>query len=233
MSGLVYAAIKAAGEKYGIVDFGMRAPALHAARKELSHPGFASCAPSTGPFEGGMERFVKLEKNHFIGREAAASEHADGPKLRRVSFIVDALDADVMGDEPIWARVGDRDFGTVENPHGYGAPRFGTDGAEIAHAPSSPLARAEGIGSASPDSSRIRGIRDGAWAVVGWVTSGGYAHFVEQSMAQGYVPAETGDRRKARASSRLKFSASAARPASMSIRSSIRRARACGLDRAH
>ncbi|MGB3415776.1 MAG: glycine cleavage T C-terminal barrel domain-containing protein, partial [Mesorhizobium sp.] len=24
---------------------------------------------------------------------------------------------------------------------------------------------------------------------VGWVTSGGYAHFVEKSMAQGYVPA--------------------------------------------
>ena len=25
--------------------------------------------------------------------------------------------------------------------------------------------------------------------VVGWVTSGGYAHFVEKSLAQGYVPA--------------------------------------------
>ena len=26
--------------------------------------------------------------------------------------------------------------------------------------------------------------------VVGWVTSGGYAHYVEKSMAQGYVPKE-------------------------------------------
>ena len=26
--------------------------------------------------------------------------------------------------------------------------------------------------------------------VVGWVTSGGYAHFVDKSMAQGYVPKE-------------------------------------------
>ena len=26
--------------------------------------------------------------------------------------------------------------------------------------------------------------------VVGWVTSGGYAHYVDQSLAQGYVPTE-------------------------------------------
>jgi dimethylglycine dehydrogenase len=26
--------------------------------------------------------------------------------------------------------------------------------------------------------------------VVGWVTSGGYAHYVDKSMAQGYVPKE-------------------------------------------
>ena len=50
------------------------------------------------------------------------------------------------------------------------------------------------------DSSRIRGIRDGAWAVVGVgqpPAALAYAHFVgAQSMAQGYVPADTGDRRK-------------------------------------
>lgn len=186
---LVYAAIKEAGAKHGIVDFGMRA--LLSMRLEKHFPTwFRELRPIYGPFEGAMDRFVKLEKNDFVGREAAAAEHAAGPKLRRVSFIVDALDADVMGDEPIWARVGDRDFGTVENPHGYGAPRFGRDGAEISHAPSSLLAGAEGGGSASPDASRIRGMRDGDWAVVGWVTSGGYAHWVQESMAQGYVPAE-------------------------------------------
>jgi dimethylglycine dehydrogenase len=35
----------------------------------------------------------------------------------------------------------------------------------------------------------VRGIVDGEWRVVGWVTSGGYAHYVQKSMAQGYVPA--------------------------------------------
>lgn len=211
---LVYSAIKEAGEKHGIVDFGMRA--LLSMRLEKNFPTwFRELRPIYGPFEGAMERFVKLEKNEFIGRDAAARENAAGPKLRRVSFIVDALDADVMGDEPIWARIGDRDFGTVEQPHGYGAPRFGADGADVG-APTSPLwgGRTEGSGGgasagsadtspptpalrADPphegegkDSFCIRGIRDGEWAVVGWVTSGGYAHWVQKSVAQGYVPAE-------------------------------------------
>ena len=30
---------------------------------------------------------------------------------------------------------------------------------------------------------------DGDWRVVGWITSGGYGHFVGKSLAQGYVPA--------------------------------------------
>jgi dimethylglycine dehydrogenase len=51
--------------------------------------------------------------------------------MRRVSFAVEAADADVLGDEPIW--------------------------------------------------------HDGK--VIGWVTSGGYGHWVERSLAQGYLPA--------------------------------------------
>src|SRR5690606_3108508 len=116
-------------------------------------------------------------KNDFIGREAAAREHADGPKLARVSFVVEALDADVMGDEPIWAKVNGTDYGTVEKPHGYGAPRFDVEGKESRNS------------QADHGASSVRGIHDGEWSVVGWVTSGGYAHFVGKSMAQGYVPA--------------------------------------------
>ncbi len=65
-------------------------------------------------------------------REAAAAEKASGGTLRRVSMIVNAVDADVLGDEPIWHK----------------------------------------------------------GKVVGWVTSGGFAHYVNKSMAQGYVPKE-------------------------------------------
>jgi dimethylglycine dehydrogenase len=174
---LVYAAIKEAGKEFGIVDFGMRA--LLSMRLEKNFPTwFRELRPIYGPFEGAMDRFIKLEKNDFIGREAAAREQAAGPKLRRVSFVVGAADADVMGDEPIWARTS-TDYGSVEKPHGYGAPRFDTSGAEV-----NGSAAANGHGS-----SAVRGIVDGEWRVVGWVTSGGYAHYVGQSMAQGYVPA--------------------------------------------
>jgi dimethylglycine dehydrogenase len=173
---LVYKAIKDAGEEFGVVDFGMRA--LLSMRLEKNFPTwFRELRPIYGPFEGAMDRFIKLEKNDFIGREAAAREHAEGPKLRRVSFIVDAADADVMGDEPIWAKVGGKDYGTVEKPHGYGAPRFGADGKEVRGS------------RAAEGASAVRGIVDSDWRVVGWVTSGGYAHYVQKSMAQGYVPA--------------------------------------------
>ncbi|MER8572538.1 FAD-dependent oxidoreductase [Mesorhizobium sp. M1338] len=172
---LVYQAIKDAGKEFGLVDFGMRA--LLSMRLEKNFPTwFRELRPIYGPFEGAMDRFIKLEKNDFIGREAAAKEHAEGPKLRRVSFIVDAADADVMGDEPIWAKVS-KDYGTVEKPHGYGAPRFDTGGKEIRGS------------KAAEGASAVRGIVDGDWRVVGWVTSGGYAHYVQKSMAQGYVPA--------------------------------------------
>jgi len=172
---LVYKAIKEAGAEFGIVDFGMRA--LLSMRLEKNFPTwFRELRPIYGPFEGGMERFVRLEKNDFIGRDAAAKELEAGPKLKRVSFVVDALDADVMGDEPIWAKVS-TDYGTVEKPHGYGAPRFDAKGKEVR------------VSAADEGASSVRGIVDGDWRVVGWVTSGGYAHYVGQSMAQGYVPA--------------------------------------------
>ena len=172
---LVYKAIKDAGAEFGIVDFGMRA--LLSMRLEKNFPTwFRELRPIYGPFEGSMDRFIKLEKNDFIGREASAKEQAAGPKLRRVSFIVDATDADVMGDEPIWAKVS-KDYGTVEKPHGYGAPRFDTAGKEVRGS------------KAAEGASAVRGIVDGEWRVVGWVTSGGYAHYVQKSMAQGYVPA--------------------------------------------
>ncbi len=120
-----------------------------------------------------MERFVAYDKPDFIGREAALAERAEGPRLRRVTLVVDADGADAIHDEPIWARVGDEDFGTVAAPHGHGAPRFDATGQTLP--PPVPA-------------------RDGDWRVVGWVTSGGYGHFVGLSLAQGYVPAALADR---------------------------------------
>jgi dimethylglycine dehydrogenase len=200
----VYDAIKAAGAEHGLVDFGMRA--LLSMRLEKNFPTwFRELRPIYGPFEGGMERFIKLNKGDFIGREPAAREKADGPKLMRVSFIVDAADADVMGDEPIWAKT-DHDYGILEAPHHFGAPRFDEGGNQ------------------TPRNADTGTTRDG-WRVVGWVTSGGYAHYVRASMAQGYVPAALagdesdgmfeieimGERRKARINVLPPFDAEGAR----------------------
>ena len=170
----VYLAIKTAGQAHGIVDFGMRA--LLSMRLEKNFPTwFAELRPIYGPFEGAMDRFVKLQKPDFIGRAAAVAERDAGPRLRRVSLMIEAGDADVLGDEPIWAKVG-ADHGTIEQPHGYGAPRFDATGQEMPR----------------PDP-----VRDGDWRVVGWVTSGGYAHWVQVSMAQGYLPAALAERGEA------------------------------------
>jgi dimethylglycine dehydrogenase len=127
----LYQEIMRAGAAHGIVNFGMRA--LLSMRLEKNFPTwYRELRPIYGGFEAGMDRFIDLTKNDFIGRDAAMAEKASGGKLRRVTFVVDAADADVLGDEPVW--------------HG--------------------------------------------GKVVGWVTSGGYAHFVDKSLAQGYVPKE-------------------------------------------
>jgi dimethylglycine dehydrogenase len=53
--------------------------------------------------EAGLDRFVALGKDaEFIGREAAARERATGGRLRLRVFVVEAQNADVIGDEPIW-----------------------------------------------------------------------------------------------------------------------------------
>lgn len=130
----LYDAIMKAGKKHGIVNFGMRA--LLSMRLEKNFPTwFRELRPIYGPFEARMDRFIDLTKNDFIGRDAAMEEKRNGGKLRRVSFVVDAKTADVLGDEPIFHK----------------------------------------------------------GKVVGWVTSGGFAHFVNKSMAQGYVPKELAD----------------------------------------
>ncbi|MFO1207873.1 MAG: FAD-dependent oxidoreductase [Amaricoccus sp.] len=162
----LYRAVQAAGQPLGLVDFGMRA--LLSMRLEKNFPTwFAELRPIYGPFEGGMDRFVRLDKGSFVGRAAALRERDEGSRLRRVSLAIDAENADVMGDEPIWARTAD-DWGAVAPSHGFGAPRFDAAGAPL-----------------PPSDARV----DGDWRVVGWVTSGGYGHSVGLSLAQGYLPA--------------------------------------------
>jgi dimethylglycine dehydrogenase len=125
----LYAILGEAGRDLGLRPFGMRA--MMSLRLEKSFGSWMrEYRPDYTPAETGLDRFVSFEKNAFIGRDAAAAERESPPGRRLCTFVVDASDADVWADEPIW--------------------------------------------------------RDGE--VVGFVTSGGYAHFAEASVALGFVP---------------------------------------------
>lgn len=132
----IHDVLMAAGDKYGIRLFGLRA--LNSLRLEKNYGGWArEYRPIYTPYEAELGHFVALEKPaDFIGKASAvdASKNKGGP-MRLRGFIIEARDADVIGDEPVFL--------------------------------------------------------DGK--VCGWVTSGGYAHHSQLSMAMAYVPREVAD----------------------------------------
>ncbi|MGC6517024.1 MAG: GcvT family protein [Candidatus Puniceispirillaceae bacterium] len=123
-----------AGDEFDMRLFGGRA--LNALRLEKNFGSWGrEFRPIYTPSECGLDRFVAFDKTaDFIGKKAASEARGKEEYVLR-SFVVQAKDADVIGDEPI-------------SIHG---------------------------------------------EVVGWVTSGGFAHASGVSMAQGYVKAAYGD----------------------------------------
>ena len=127
----LYQALAAAGATHAMKPFGMRA--MMSLRLEKSFGAWMrEYRPEYTPAETGLDRFVDLRKNDFVGRDAAMRQRDAPPGRRLCTFVVDARDADVWADEPIFA---------------------GED-------------------------------------VVGFVTSGGYAHYSEKSVALGFVPVQ-------------------------------------------
>ncbi|MBL6595955.1 MAG: FAD-dependent oxidoreductase [Candidatus Puniceispirillum sp.] len=126
----LYDDLMAAGDEFDIRPFGARA--LNALRLEKNYGSWGrEYRPLYGPVELGLERFVAYDKPaDFIGKSAALTERETGGSKRLISLAVAAVDADVIGDEPV-----------------------SIDG-----------------------------------AVVGWVTSGGYAHASQTSVALAMVP---------------------------------------------
>jgi dimethylglycine dehydrogenase len=97
----LYQEIVDKGTPLGLVHFGMRA--LLCLRLEKNFPTwYRELRPIYGPIEAGLDRFIDFDKGDFIGRAAAIRERDTGGTLRRVSFVVDATDAEALGDEPVW-----------------------------------------------------------------------------------------------------------------------------------
>ena len=115
MAGL-YDALMAAGEEFGIANFGVYA--LNSLRLEKAYRGWgAELTNEITMVEADMERFLKLDKDGFVGHEASLKSKADGPRSTLVYLTVEADDSDCMGNEPVIAD--DRVIG-VTTSGGYG-----------------------------------------------------------------------------------------------------------------
>lgn len=97
----LFEALWDAGQEFGIRPFGSRA-LLSLAREKNFGTWAREYRPIYGPFEAGLGRFIDFRKNAFIGRDAAFAEKRDGPRRTRMNFVVEADDADAIGDEAIW-----------------------------------------------------------------------------------------------------------------------------------
>ncbi len=97
----LYDALVAAGADLGLVHYGSRA--LNSLRLEKGFGNWArEFRPVYTPSEAGVDRFVDLTKAEFSGRAAVLRDRERGPTRRLVAFVVEAADADAIGDEPVW-----------------------------------------------------------------------------------------------------------------------------------
>ncbi len=128
----LYEVLNEAGQDLGLRPFGMRA--MMSLRLEKSFGSWLrEFKPDYTPLETGLDRFVAYNKPvDFIGKAAVLAEREQGVNRKLCTFEVDAKDADVVADEPVW-------------------------------------------------------VNDD---VVGFVTSGGFAHYSGKSVAIGFLPVE-------------------------------------------
>ena len=96
----------AAGEEFQIGMVGMRA--MESLRLEKSYRMWGSdMTPDYTPFEAGLDRFVRIGKGEFIGREALQAQLAAGVPNRFVTMeIHGVIDADPLGNEPLFDEQG-------------------------------------------------------------------------------------------------------------------------------
>jgi dimethylglycine dehydrogenase len=98
----LFDALFAAGAEFGIGMVGMRA--MESLRMEKSYRMWGSdLTTDYTPYEAGLDRFVRMSKGAFVGREALARQVAAGIPNRFVTMEVHGVtDADPLGNEPLF-----------------------------------------------------------------------------------------------------------------------------------
>ncbi len=105
-----YSALRDAGQQFGLKLFGARAVDSMRMEKGFLH-WKADLITEFDPFETGLTRFVKLDKEIFIGRDALLESKNRGPRKKLVTVKVDATHAPARGGASLIQ--GDKVVGTI------------------------------------------------------------------------------------------------------------------------
>jgi dimethylglycine dehydrogenase len=102
----IFDSVFAAGAEFGIGMVGVRA--MESLRLEKSYRMWGSdMTRDYTPFEASLDRFVRMNKGAFIGREALEKQLAAGVPNRFITLEVHGVtDADPLGNEPLFTTAG-------------------------------------------------------------------------------------------------------------------------------
>jgi dimethylglycine dehydrogenase len=106
-----YAALRRAGDPFGLHLFGSRAVESMRMEKGFLH-WKADILTEFDPFETGLDRFVKLEKADFMGKAKLLDRVSRGPSRRLVTLAVETSGAPAHGGASVRSQ-GRRIIGTV------------------------------------------------------------------------------------------------------------------------
>ena len=97
----VFAAIREAGRPHGLRPFGIYA--MDSLRLEKTYRAWKrDLSTDYTAFETGLDRFIRLDGEDFIGRDALLKERRAGPKRRFAPLLVEAGDCDAPYLATVW-----------------------------------------------------------------------------------------------------------------------------------
>ncbi len=105
-----YLALREAGNAHGLRLFGSHAVESMRLEKGYLH-WKADLLTEFDPFETGLDRFVKMDKPSFVGKDALEKRQAEGVRKRLVTMTLDSTTAPAHGGSSVM--VGDKVVGTV------------------------------------------------------------------------------------------------------------------------